>query len=151
MPLYQQHKLAHTIALIRLGYQRRWLSIDVLNPSSAVWFKQLLLVLQKCGVLAHVEPIFTNATIQPQLKYKKQTKKLRLYLRYINGRPAARVWVSTTAGQRTHRPSLSALRVLSQTYAGLHLIFKTPQGLLTLEDCIRLRTSGVLWVGVGSC
>ena len=109
-----------------------------------VWLRQLLPILQKYGVLAHVEPVFTSTTTFANLKGARQPKKLRLYLRYISGRPATRVWVSTTAGQRTHKPSLRTLKTISQTYAGLQLVLSTPRGFLTLEDCIRLQLSGTL-------
>ena len=88
MPLHRQHKLAHILAQIRLGYQRKWLSIDTVNVTSAPWLKQLLSILQRHGVLAHIEPVLYQNMGKAVSFASKRPAKLRLYLRYINGRPA---------------------------------------------------------------
>jgi hypothetical protein len=123
---------------LRRAYQQRRLTaiLPNLSPKSTrAGAAQAVRQLQGWGLIAHCEP-------------GQRASGLRVYLRYVGGRPAARIHVFFAKRTQTHVLSISVLAQVARAQAGAHLIIATTRGWLSVDECLRFRCGGVLVAAV---
>jgi len=139
----QQPTAALSTLLLRVqaGYQHRRLFIQLTQVGSLQTLTYHCRLLRQAGVCTSVA--LTLAAGRGSRSYT-----IRLGLRYLAGSPAMRVLTFPRARAGGRALTYAAICQLGYTYPGIRFFLQTPQGYLSLDQCIHRRCGGVLCFGL---
>lgn len=132
----KQSHLYTILSVVQAGYRKNKLTVSI-KVVPNLFYLSFLQTLRTLGVIGHFEVIYSK-----QCATFSSKKMIRVYLRYVMGRPAVKLWAFPSQSAHTYRTSLHFLQKHLKQTAGLVYILQTAKGFLTAQSCLDLGYSG---------